>query len=420
MIEWRWFSGWTDDELAPRLEKAGALVRNFTAASGEMTLEAGWNQVHSVSTLGREQPGPPSPTGLFERARGVLETFDFSDPRIVRWHFSSDTPLHGRTVLLELKSLAERLRFLCAVRVGDTRLEIGETCSVYGFSFETLDGHLEKGREWFLLRKQHDTGEVRFEIEASWRPGTFPNAWSRVGFALVGKRYQRAWHRLTHARLRELTRNHPEFAGMPAHHGKVDHSGHELGELGPVSFYAMRAPGRLKSQLEEEVDAVERGHWLTPVGLGVLAGMRSLSAPTLVSRKLAQSPEARTDPLSVALSKPWVPRVLEVLALGELVADKLPMTPARVKWVPMTGRIFMGTVAAASSVSGQTRRRVVLAAAMGGLAAVASTWAFYSLRKLATGKLHIPALAAAFAEDALLAALATRLMPLVDDTATAS
>ena len=135
MIEWRWLSGWTEAELVPRLKQARSLDRNFTAVAGEMTMEAGWSQVRSEGVLGHEQAGPPHPDGLFERARQVLETFDFSDPRIVRWHFSADEPLRGRTVLLELKSLNEKLRFLCAVRVGGTRLEHGEKCSIYGFSF---------------------------------------------------------------------------------------------------------------------------------------------------------------------------------------------------------------------------------------------------------------------------------------------
>ena len=413
MIEWRWLSGWTEEELVPRLERARALQRNFTEGAGEMTLEAGWSQVHSVGRLGHEPPGPPRPDGLFERSRRVLDTFDFSDPRIVRWHFSTEEPLCGRTVLLELKSLNQKLRYLCAVRVGGTRLEHGEDCSIYGFSFETLQGHIESGREWFLLRKDHGSGEVRFHIEASWRPGEFPNWWSRVGFTLVGRRYQRAWHRLTHVRLRELTRHRPDLVGQPARRGKLEHSGHAL-ELGPVRFYSQRAPGRRKTQVDEEVEAVNRGLILTPVGLGVLAGMRSMSAPTLVSRRLSQAPGPRTDPLSVALSKPWVPKVLGVLALGEVVADKLPKTPARVKLLPMAGRVFTGVVAAASSVAGQKRSIVALAAVLGGAAAVASSWAFYSLRTVATKRYHVPSVAAAFAEDALVAALASRLMPVVE------
>ncbi|MCY1017849.1 DUF1990 family protein [Pyxidicoccus sp. MSG2] len=416
MIEWRWLSGWTEEELVPRLDEARRQGRNYAAGAGEMTLEAGWSQVHSVGLLGHELPGPPHPDGIFERARKVLETFDFSDPRIVRWHFSADEPMRGRTVLLELKSLGQKLRYLCAVRVGGTRLEHDEKSSVYGFSFETLDGHIEAGREWFLLKKDHQTGEVRFHIEAAWRPGEFPNWWSRLGFTMVGRRYQRAWHRLTHVRLRELTRRRPDLVGQPASSGQMEHSGHEL-ELGPVQFFAQFAPGRQKTQTDEEVEAVHRGQWLTPLGLGVLAGMRSMSAPTLVSRRLSQAPGPRTDPLAQALSKPWVPKVLGVLALGELVADKLPKTPARVTFLPMAGRIITGVLAGASSVSGQKRSVMALAGVLGGVAAVASTWAFYSLRKVATTRFKVPNVAAAFTEDALLAALASRLMPVVETRA---
>jgi uncharacterized membrane protein/uncharacterized protein (UPF0548 family) len=413
MIEWRWLSGWTEEELVPRLERARALQRNFSEGAGEMTLEAGWSQVHSEGVLGHEPAGPPQPDGIFERARKVLDTFDFSDPRIVRWHFSADEPLPGRTVLLELKSLNQKLRYLCAGRVGGTRLEHGEKCSIYGFSFETLQGHIECGREWFLLKKDHESGEVRFHIEASWRPGEFPNWWSRLGFTLVGRRYQRAWHRLTHVRLRELTRRRPDLVGQSARSGKLEHSGHEL-DLGPVQFYSRRAPGRRKTQVDEEVEVVNRGFILTPLGLGVLAGMRSMSAPTLVSRRLSQAPGPRKDPLSVALSKPWVPKVLGALALGELVVDKLPKTPPRVKLFPLAGRVLTGVVAAASSVAGQKKGVVALAAVLGGAAAVASSWAFYSLRTVATRRWRIPNVAAAFAEDALVAALSSRLMPVVE------
>ncbi|HZI16217.1 MAG TPA: DUF1990 family protein [Myxococcus sp.] len=416
MIEWRWLSGWTEAELVPRLKSARGLKRNFPDAEGEMTLENGWGQVCSEARLGREPPGPPQPDGLFERARQVLDTFDFSDPRIVKWHFLKDEELCGRTVLLELISLGRKLRYLCAVRVGDTRLEIGDKRSVYGFSFETLEGHIEAGREWFLLKKDHETGEVRFHIEASWRAGQFPNWWSRLGFTMVGRRYQRAWHRLTQLRLRELTRHRPELVGQPAHSGRLEHSGHEL-DLGPVQFFAQQARGRRETKVEEEVETVSRGQWLTPLGLGVLAGMRSMSAPTLVSRRLSQDPGPRKDPLSAALARPWVSKVLGLLALGELVVDKLPKTPARVKWVPLTGRILTGALAGASSVAGKKRSAVLLAAGLGGAAAVASAWAFYSLRTVATQRLRIPSFAAALTEDALMAALGSRLMPALETRA---
>ena len=410
MIEWRWFSGWTEEEMVPRLARARTLARNFPEVSGEMTLQGGWSQVRSESVLGRESPGRPVPGGLFERAQQVLETFDFSDPRIVAWHFSDEEPMQGRTVLLELRALGQQLRYLCGVRVGGTREEHDEGCSVFGFSFETLHGHIEAGREWFLLKKEHESGEVRFHIEAAWRPGQFPNWWSRLGFAMVAPRYQRAWHRLTHVRVRELALKHPELIGQLPSHGRLAHAGHALGTA-PVQFFAQRAPGRRETQLEEEIEAMNRAHGWRALGLGVLAGMRSMSAPALASRWLTKTQPDSEDRLARTLAHPWTPRVLGLLAVGELVADKLPMAPPRVAAVPLTGRMLSGALAAASVTTERQRGVRLAAAALGALAALASSWAFYSLRRTATKKLGVPDVAVALTEDALLAGLASRLLP---------
>jgi uncharacterized membrane protein/uncharacterized protein (UPF0548 family) len=408
MLEWRLFGGWSDEELVPRLEQARALRPNFSASPEEQTLEAGWCQVCSRTVVGRERPGPPEPGGLFERARWVLETGDFSDPRIVDWHFEPDSPLRGRTVLLELKVRA--LRYLCAVRVGDTRSEGDASRSIFGFSFETLEGHIEAGREWFLLTKEHASGEVRFRIEASWRPGQSPNWWSRLGFLLVGRRYQRAWHRLTHVRLRELTLQHPGLP--PLKTGVLAHSGHDVG-TGPVRVYARKGRGRRRARVEVEMERVTRGQWWTPVGLGVLAGMRSMSAPALVSRRLAREPGPPGSGLSRALSRRSVSRVLRVLALGELVADKLPWIPARVKPAPLVGRVLSGALVGATAAVGRHGARWG-GAALGAVAALASSWAFYSLRRVATQRLRVPDTVVALAEDVAVAALSTRLMPALE------
>jgi hypothetical protein len=72
------------------------------------------------------------------------------------------------------------------------------------FIIATLEGHLEAGQEWFLLAKDPATGEVRFRIQARWRPGQLPTWWSYLGFHLFAPRRQRAWHRLAHLRLRRM------------------------------------------------------------------------------------------------------------------------------------------------------------------------------------------------------------------------
>lgn len=204
MAEWRLFSTWSQQELNDRLALVPAL-QDSVPAGATLTPEGGWNHVLSRAVIGREPPGPPLADGAFAHARKLIASFGFSDERIVVGHFAPGTPLLGRSMLLELKSMG--LHFLCAVRVGALREESDEERTVWGYRYDTLAGHLERGREWFLLIKDHRTGEVWFHIDAGWLPGEFPTWWSRLGFKLLGRRYQRAWHRLAHEHLRAALRD---------------------------------------------------------------------------------------------------------------------------------------------------------------------------------------------------------------------
>ena len=156
---------------------------------------------------------------------------------------------------------------------------------------------------------------------------------------------------------------------------------------------------------------MNRGHGLTALGMGILAGMRSMSAPTLASRWLARTQPDSEDRLARVMAHPWAPRVLGLLAVGELIGDKLPMTPSRVTVVPLTGRMLSGALAAASVTQERQRGRRLAVAALGAVAALASSWAFYALRRTATKKLGVPDVAVALTEDALLAGIASRLLP---------
>jgi hypothetical protein len=125
---------------------------------------------------------------------GGSASYEFSVPGIVEAHFQPDSPLLLRRMLLEIKVLG--LRYLCPVIVSCVRDE----ADTYGFRYDTLDGHIERGAEWFLLtRNPH--GVITFRIEARWQSGQFPNWWSRVGFLVVSGYYQRRWHRQAHGQL---------------------------------------------------------------------------------------------------------------------------------------------------------------------------------------------------------------------------
>ncbi len=161
--------------------------------------------MRSSAVIGQEAPGPVEVDGDFSRVWRSVERYEFSDPRIVRAHFDPRTPLEGRRILLELQALG--LRYLCPVRVAEVKRDAEG--GLAGFRIDTLKGHIEAGSEWFYVEKVRDSGEVLFRIEASWRTGEFPNIVSWLGFHLVGRRYQRAWHRLAHFRLSELVTREP-------------------------------------------------------------------------------------------------------------------------------------------------------------------------------------------------------------------
>lgn len=203
MAEWRAGRGWSRDELTDRLAALGRLRRSFPEErQDEMTPDAGWRAERSESLVAREPPGPPVRDGPFERAAAAVASFDFSDARIVIGYFDPREPLLGRRMILELHVLG--LRYLCGVVVARVARDADARRARYGFRYDTLEGHIERGSEWFLVTKDHDSGEVRFRIQSRWRPGDFPNWWSRVGFLLLARRYRALWLRRAHEHLRAL------------------------------------------------------------------------------------------------------------------------------------------------------------------------------------------------------------------------
>lgn len=76
-------------------------------------------------------------------------------------------------------------------------------------------------------------------------------------------------------------------------------------------------------------------------GLGTLAGMRTFSAPVIVSHILSghKTECLEKSPLRFMQSS-TVASVLKVMALAELVADKLPATPNRIDTGGVVGRFL--------------------------------------------------------------------------------
>jgi uncharacterized protein (UPF0548 family) len=200
MAEWRYAIGWTEQELEKRLAQVKQAGLNFPPTGPDSQYGSRWNRYYSESPIGREAKGPPRET--FAVAWKAVSEYQFSAPDIVVAHFHPKDPLRGRTMLLELKVLG--LRYLCGVRVGSVRKRESENQTELAYRYDTLEGHIETGSEWFSVIKHHDTGEIWFRISASWRHGDFPNLWSQIGFELFGRHFQLKWHHLAYARLRTI------------------------------------------------------------------------------------------------------------------------------------------------------------------------------------------------------------------------
>ena len=140
--------------------------------------------------------------------------------------------------------------------------------------------------------------------------------------------------------------------------------------------------------------------------LGVAAGLRSMTAPAQLSRHLAMAPPAGpAPPLVGLLSRDAVRHLLGAAALGEMVADKLPVLPARTEPAPLFGRALFG------ALTGGVLARVhgegaMLGAVVGATAAVAGAYAGYHARRALVHGMGLPDFPVAIGEDVLALALA--------------
>ena len=117
------------------------------------------------------------------------------------------------------------------------------------------------------------------------------------------------------------------------------------------------------------------------VGLGVLAGMRTTSAPAITSHLLSRhkSRILAKSPLSF-MQNDKVATVFKILAVGELIGDKLPKAPNRTHPVGVVFRCIAGSLAGASLFEA-TGNSAFAGAVIGSVTALGSTFGSYILRK---------------------------------------
>jgi uncharacterized protein (UPF0548 family) len=129
-------------------------------------------------------------------------------------------------MILELRFWG--LRFHVGVRVvavtEGTRSEDGRQAAVWGWSYRTLEGHLEAGQMDYEVRKWLDTGEVEFRIHAYSRTAYIRNPLVRLGFRVFGRREQTKFARNACERMRRLVEAEPLATAplsRPEEHGGI-------------------------------------------------------------------------------------------------------------------------------------------------------------------------------------------------------
>ncbi|WP_460614279.1 DUF4126 family protein [Hymenobacter seoulensis] len=129
--------------------------------------------------------------------------------------------------------------------------------------------------------------------------------------------------------------------------------------------------------------------WQT-VGLGALAGFRSMTAPALLSSNLlTYRPQILKGSLLRYLQKPLVAHGLKLMAAGEMVGDKLPQTPNRIAAPILLGRVASGALVGATLYK-INHGKTLHGALLGSAAAVAATYLSFFLRQKADKVTGLP------------------------------
>jgi uncharacterized membrane protein len=134
--------------------------------------------------------------------------------------------------------------------------------------------------------------------------------------------------------------------------------------------------------------------------IGVIAGLRTMTAPAVVAwaanrhwLNLHNSPLALMGSIAAVA-------VFTVLALGELVVDKLPSTPNRTKLPGLIGRSVLGGLSGVS-VAASGAQSIALGAVLGVAGGIAGTFGGYEVRKRLVRALKVPDFVIALFEDAV-------------------
>jgi len=172
-------------------------------------------------------------------------------------------------------------------------------------------------------------------------------------------------------------------------------------------------PVRRSAEIQSSMHRLYRHHsnvnlnyvWAFAIGIGVVAGLRSLTAPAAVSWAAHLDwLNLHSSPL-VFMESTVAVAILSLLAIGELIADKMPKTPSRTSLMPLLARILMGGLCGAS-LCASANQSLLIGALLGGMGAVIGAFGGYEIRRRLVSKLNAKDIFIAIPEDLIAIGLA--------------
>jgi uncharacterized membrane protein len=140
-------------------------------------------------------------------------------------------------------------------------------------------------------------------------------------------------------------------------------------------------------------------------GIGVVAGLRALTAPAAVAWAAHLGRLNLHDSSLAFMASTWSVVLFSALAIFELVGDMLPTTPSRTAPAPLAARIISGGFCGAC-VCASANQSLFIGAALGAVGAVAGAFGGYELRKRLVRGLNVKDIFIAIPEDLIAIGLA--------------
>jgi uncharacterized membrane protein len=145
--------------------------------------------------------------------------------------------------------------------------------------------------------------------------------------------------------------------------------------------------------------------FLLAVGIGIVAGLRAMTAPALVSWAAHLGwLNLHGTPLAFMGSIVTV-AIFSLAAIGEYVNDKLPKTPSRTAPPSVIARMVMGGLSGACLCAASSQS-LLLGVLLGAIGALIGTFGGYQVRTRLVRALHVKDIFVALPEDLIAISLA--------------